>query len=265
MDKKLIDKAASELITVRESRERLKAITEDCRPTTTDVAYQIQDVVVKNFLNNSKDGTVVGYKVGCTNPEAQRQLGLRAPFRGVLVSPFVYDSPAEIRCSDGFMRMIEPEVCFRLGSDLPASGCPYNANSVQSAIAGVMPAVEVVDSRFLDWTTAGGPQLIADNACTGFWVKGEEIRDFGRFNFSDHTSRLIRNGVPSEKGNTSNVLGHPLNVLSWLANHLGEWDLPLSAGHLVTTGTTTVVNPASLGDEIVADFGTLGSVNVRFI
>ena len=68
------------------------------------------------------------------------------------------------------------------------------------------------------------------------------------------------NGKVLREGNGSNVLGHPLNALEWLVNHLSERGLGLKAGQYVTTGVTTEVYMAQRGDRITADFGAVGSV-----
>ena len=163
------------------------------------------------------------------------------------------------------MRMIEAEIGFRVRHELPADGAPYDAVSVSGAIGETLPAIEVVDSRYLDWSSAGAPQLIADNGATGFWVYGDAVPGLGGIDPEDHAVQLYRNGEKAETGNASNVLGSPLNVLAWLANHLADHGRPLQAGDLVTTGTTIAVSPAFEGDEVVADFGSLGPVSVRFV
>jgi len=60
------------------------------------------------------------------------------------------------------------------------------------------------------------------------------------------------------------VLEHPLNALAWLANELPKFGLQLSAGDYVTTGLTTEVYAATPGDQVTADFGPLGSVELKF-
>ena len=82
----------------------------------------------------------------------------------------MYDGPATLAADDFFMRVIGPEFAFEMGEDLPPRGAPYDADRVAKAVKAVLPAVEIVDSRYDDWTTIGDPSLIADNACTGAWV-----------------------------------------------------------------------------------------------
>ena len=263
MDAAQIDQAAELLLQARRDRQRMAALPTECRPQDEAAAYQIQDRYVARMLAHY-GGDIIGYKAGCTNVTAQRQLGLSSPFGGPLMAVFALPSPAEISAEDGFMRMIEAEIGFRLGQDLPAAGAPYDAATVRPALAAVFGAIEVVDSRYEDWTTAGAPHLIADNASTGFWVHGDEFTDIDSFDLANHPVRVRRNGVWAETGNSANVLDNPLNVVAWLANHLVARGSYLKSGQLLTTGTMIAVNGAEKGDVIEADYGSLGTVSVRF-
>jgi 2-keto-4-pentenoate hydratase len=49
---------------------------------------------------------------------------------------------------------------------------PYERNEVLDAIADLHLAIEIPDSRYADFVTAGGTQIIADNACAHFFVLG---------------------------------------------------------------------------------------------
>ncbi|MFP6747352.1 MAG: fumarylacetoacetate hydrolase family protein [Alphaproteobacteria bacterium] len=264
MDDGQTERAAALLLRAWRDHERIAALPDDCRPGDEAAAYAVQDRFVAGMMAE-KGGGIIGYKAGCTNVTAQRQLGLSSPFAGPLLSAFVMPSPAEISADDGFMRMIEAEIGFRLGRDLTDTGTPYTAATVRPALAAAFGAIEVVDSRYEDWTSAGGPQLIADNVCTGFWVHGEESTNFANIDMADHAVQVRRNGVLAERGTSANVLGNPLNVAAWLANHLIERGSSLKSGQLITTGTMIAVNGAEKGDRIQADFGPLGTVEVSFI
>jgi 2-keto-4-pentenoate hydratase len=56
-----------------------------------------------------------------------------------------------------------------------------------------------------------------------------------------------------------------LSSLIWLANTLCEQGKAIKAGDLVSTGVCTDIYLAELYDHIVADFGTLGTVEVSFL
>jgi 2-oxo-hept-3-ene-1,7-dioate hydratase len=52
--------------------------------------------------------------------------------------------------------------------------------------------------------------------------------------------------------------------MAWLADELPRFGLRLCAGDVVTTGVATDVFEAHAGDDVVADFGSFGSVTVSF-
>jgi len=66
------------------------------------------------------------------------------------------------------------------------------------------------------------------------------------------------------RGQGSAVLGHPLNVVAWLANELPKQGKQLRAGDYITTGVISDVYLAQPGDQLQADFGLLGSVVLGF-
>ena len=61
------------------------------------------------------------------------------------------------------------------------------------------------------------------------------------------------------------MLGHPFNVVAWLANELPQRGKQLKAGDFITTGVVMNVYLANAGDEIVADFGVMGKIELKFI
>ena len=79
-----------------------------------------------------------------------------------------------------------------------------------------------------------------------------------------HVVQLIVNGETLVRGSGAAVLGHPLNPLTWLANKLREKGQGLKSGDLVSTGVSTGIYLAVAGDQIVADFGTIGQVELSF-
>ena len=160
------------------------------------------------------------------------------------------------------MRVVEAEFAFEMARDLPPTAAPRSRQEIAAAVKGVLPGIEIVDSRFDEWTTIGAPSLIADNACNAAWVKGSLITDWQSIDLAAQAVRVTVNGKLLREGTGSNVLGHPLNALEWLVNNLSARGLGLKAGQYVTTGVTTEVYMAERGDRITADFGPVGSVDV---
>jgi 2-keto-4-pentenoate hydratase len=256
---------SSELLAqARINHQRLPELPAAIRPGNPADAYLVQDALIRHLLAHY-GGNVIGYKVACTNVTAQRQLNVDAPFCGRLLSAFFFDSPAQVDASKFFMRVVEAEFAFEMARDLPPTAAQRSRDEIAAAVKGVVPAIEIVDSRFDDWTTMGAPSLIADNACNAAWVKGALVTDWQSLNLAAQTVRVTVNGRVLREGSGCNVLGHPLNALEWLVNSLSARALGLQAGQYVTTGVTTEVYMGERGDRITADFGPVGSVDLNFV
>jgi len=256
--------SADLLAQARIKHQRLPELPGHIRPKTPAEAYLVQDGLVERLLEHY-GGTVIGYKVACTNVTAQRQLNVDAPFAGRLLSAFFYESPARVEAAQSFMRVVEAEFAFEMGRDLPPSEAPRSRQEIAAAVKAVLPGIEIVDSRFDDWLTIGAPSLIADNACNAAWVKGSAITNWQSMDLAAQAVRVTVNGRVLREGTGSNVLGHPLNALEWLVNSLSARGLGLKAGQYITTGVTTEVYMAERGDRITADFGPVGSVDLTFV
>ena len=125
----------------------------------------------------------------------------------------------------------------------------------------VLPSIEIVDSRYEDWTSVGVNNLIADNAVHAHWIFGNEVIDLNSFNLNNHPVDLFINKKLIEKGNSNNVMGNPINSLTWLINNLAFMGKVLPKNHYISTGTCTKAIPISRGDNITADFGKLGTIS----
>jgi 2-keto-4-pentenoate hydratase len=253
--------AAALLADARIQMHRLPELPAHIRPEDQDAAYACQAELVPLLLKHF-GGAAIGYKIACTNEIAQRQLSVNGPFFGRLLAATTQESPGRIHASRYFMRVMEAEFAFRMAHDLPPAGVPRTREQVADAVEGVLPGIEVVDSRFDSWTTVGTPSLIADNACHAAWIRGAIVRDWRSLDLAAQKVRLVINGELKDEGSGAAVLGHPLNALQWLANALNERGLGLRAGDYITTGVTTDIYLAGPGDHVAADFGNLGRVEL---
>ena len=255
--------AAEFLAELRRTKGTAVALPESCRPGMAAEAYAVQAALVERLLA-AADGRAVGYKVACTNKLAQDLLGVDGPFCGRLLSPTVYAAPARLPAGNFVHRVLEAEFGFEVAKTVPPPTEPYSADSIAPFLGSVLPAIEIVEWHYEDWTTAGAPSLIADNAIHGAWVVGEPYAAWRDLDLTTHEVRLIVNGQVITQGNGAAVLGHPLNVMAWLANELPLYGGALKAGDRVTTGVCTDVYEGRAGDTVRADFGVVGAVDLVF-
>ena len=263
MDISKINKAAEILYNSRINLERIEKLPKDCTPQTFKEAYDIQDELVKKYLKADKNNLLIGKKIGCTNKAAQIQLNIKESFFGNMFLKNISKSESIMNSENYFSPFVEPEFSFVMKEELNISKAPYRPEIVYESISAVLPSIEVVDSRFKDWTVVGIKNLIADNAVHAHWIYGDEINNLNSINFNNHSVDLLINGKLIDKGNSNNVMENPINSLTWLINNLALSGKSLPKNFYVSTGTCTPAIPIKKGDKVMADFGKLG--NVSFI
>jgi 2-keto-4-pentenoate hydratase len=122
----------------------------------------------------------------------------------------------------------------------------------------------VPDSRFRDFAAVGGPSLLADAACAGYFVLGPAVTDWREADLAARATRIEVNGQLAATGLGDAVLGSPWTALAWLAEDLTRHGRGLRAGEVVTTGTTTAPPAIGPGDEVRATFEGFGEVDLAF-
>ena len=146
--------AADFLAELRRTKGTAVALPESCRPGTAAEAYAVQAALVERLLA-PVDGRAAGYKVACTNRLAQDLLGVDGPFCGRLLSPTVHAAPARLPAGNFVHRVLEAEFGFEVAETVPVSAEPYTADSIAPFLGAVLPAIEIVEWHYEDWTTAG--------------------------------------------------------------------------------------------------------------
>jgi len=239
---------------------RLAALPEALRPATRAEGYAIQAL-----LEARSQAPLFGWKIAATSRDGQAHLKVDGPLAGRLLAERVHDSGAVLAFGRNHMRVAEPEFAFRIGRALAPRATPFGRDEVLDAVESPHPAIEVPDSRFEDFTSVGAAQLIADNACARSLVLGWAAPASWRaLDLAGHVVVGSVAGKLRREGSGANVLGDPRIALTWLANELSGLGLGLGAGQMVTTGTCLKPLPLAPADQVLADFGVLGTVAARF-
>jgi 2-keto-4-pentenoate hydratase len=255
--------AAQTTAQARRSRTPLKVLPSATAPKDEAEGYRIQRAVHDLLL--PQVGALVGYKIGCTSAVMQRYLDIPHPCAGGVFARGVHASGATLKAAD-FVRVgVECEIAVRLARDLAASGAPFTADSVAGAIEVYLPAIEIVDERYVQWETMGAPTLVADDFFAAGCVLGEPVAREAAPDLLAVVGRALINGVEAGRGTGADVLGHPHHALAWLANHLAEEGRSLHAGQLVLTGSLVKTVWLTAGDRVTMELEGLGRVEAAFV
>lgn len=240
-------------------RTPIDPITDAHPDLSVEHAYAIQ---THNIERRVAAGAVVrGRKVGLTSRRTQQLLGVDEPTFGVLTDTMFADDGEEIRVDELVAPRVEAEPAFVMGDDLAGPG--ITTIVALRAIAGVLPAIEVVDSRITDWRVRIA-DTVADNASSARVVLGGRITPVDGLDLRLLGVLFSRNGTPIDSGAGAAALGHPARCVAWLANKLGEFGSGLRRGDVVLPGAMHRMVPVRPGDVFQAEFAHLGAVSVWF-
>ena len=153
-------------------RQRLpyRNLPDELRAASIAEAYAAQEAYYR--LAEPVYGAVAGAKIGTTTKVMQQLMGITHPCGGAIFARTIHASPARLRIADFVNLRLESEIALKLGADLPASGAPWTRDKVAPAVAGAMPAFELLEDRNAEYTTTEASSLIVDNCWNGGAVVG---------------------------------------------------------------------------------------------
>ncbi|HST84991.1 MAG TPA: 2-keto-4-pentenoate hydratase [Kineosporiaceae bacterium] len=259
LDLELIISAADRLQAAEQQRVPIEPLVGSFQGIDADDAYRIQLLNIRRRV--SAAGEVVGHKVGLSSRAMQEMMGVDEPDYGHLLADMRLSSAVPARRDRYCQPRVEPEVGFILGADLPGEDC--TEADVLAATEAVVPAIELIDSRIVNWRILL-PDTIADNASSAGFVLGAERVDPRELDLTSIPVVLRRNGEEVAAGRSDAVLGNPVIAVAWLARTVARFGVRLRAGHLVLPGSCTRAIDARAGDDFHAEFEGLGSVRLAF-
>ncbi|MDA8280458.1 MAG: hydratase [Actinomycetota bacterium] len=241
------DQAAEVLWQAWQRGELIDHLPADCTPGSMEEGHAVQARLAE------RTGSRFGWKIAATSTAGQRHIAVDRPLAGRLFTRYVVEDGSRVSVSAGHMHMLvaEAEFAFRVGSGGELADEMYLA-------------IELPDSRFARFEVAGGPQLVADNACGSRFVLGPAVPGWRQVDLVEQAVVVKLNGDEAAVGAGGNVMSGPFETLAWLANELTRYNETLLPGDIVTTGVAALPVPVRGGDHVVAEFPSLGSVSVRF-
>ena len=221
-------------------------------PLNLDQAYEIQArSLARRYARGERR---IGIKMGFTSRAKMAQMGVGDMIFGRLTDRMLIEPGASISRADFVHPRVEPELAFLLGKPLSGRVDPMTA---QAAIAGIAPALEVIDSRYRDFKFSL-TDVIADNSSSSALAIGpwsDPAACYGNLGLV-----LEIDGNARQVGSSAAILGHPLFSLVAAARLVAERGESLSAGDIVMAGGATAAEPLSSGQHVQLSVERLGRV-----
>ena len=259
VDESLIESLADELAEAERTAVPVEPLTDRHPDLVVEDAYAVQSRTIARRVEAG--ARVRGRKVGLTSLPMQRLLGVDEPDYGVLLDDMFVEDGDPVPVHRLLQPRVEAELAFVMERDLAGPG--VTAATALTAVAGVVPAVEIVDSRIADWRITL-VDTVADNASCGLLVLGGTLHKVTDLDLRLLGVVVTRGGRLLDTGAGAAALGNPARCVAWLANKLATFGDSLRAGDVVLPGAVHRMVPVSPGDVFRADFAHLGPVTVRF-
>lgn len=227
--------AAQALRRIRLDRVALSPLPPDIAPRTDAEGAAVQFALAE--MQGASQP--YGFKIGATGRRMQEYLGVDTPIAGFMRAEDVYHGSANLRFADYIKPAIECEVAVRLARDLPPGPC--SLDQALAAVGEFFAGAEIVENRYGDLKQLGTPTLLADQMyhCAAVIGDGHSV-DWRKLDIGALRGRITVHDGASDEGATSDLLGHPLNGLAWLANSAEAAAFGgLKAGQVVMLGSVT--------------------------
>lgn len=247
------DRLARRLLDAAASRTPIPPLTDEV-DLSVDRAYDVQDAVVGHFDN----GPAPVAKLGLTSRAKQRQMAVDEPLYGWFGDDMALAPGEPLLVEQLIQPRVEPEIAFL--TDTPLAGSRVTAAHVLAATAAVLPALDVLDSRFAGYRFTL-PDVVADNASAAGYVLGDPVPVDGV------DLRLVgcvfeRNGELVATAAGAAVLDHPAAAVAWFVRKLAARDRELPARSVVLAGALTAAIPVTAGDVVRVAFDRIGGVDL---
>jgi 2-oxo-hept-3-ene-1,7-dioate hydratase len=260
LDTTTITAIADELADAQASRSTVPLLTARYPEMTVEDSYAVQNEWRRRGIKEGR--RLVGRKIGLTSKVMQAATGISEPDYGAIFDDMVFENGSVIE-HDRFANVrIEVELAFVLNSAI--DGPHATVFDVLRATEYVVPALEILSTHF---PLAGRSivDTISDNASAAGIVYGGNPMGVNDIDLRWVAALLYRNETIEDSGVAAAVLNHPATGVAWLANKLAQHGDRLEAGEIVLAGSFTRPMWVYQGDNVLADYGPMGTVSCRFV
>ena len=248
--------AAKQLLARRVSGTKAQSLADDIKPNTIEDALAVHQEMIK-----LRSDAVAGWK--CLLPLAEDK---------IIVAPIFSDTIQQgdqcLLMKDNGKVRLEPEIVFVLNKDLPARTEDYSETEIDDAIGSCHMALELIQSRFADDSTAVFPERLADGLVNQGLFIGPEIDKalaFSASNVQLSIKQTEDNGDISEQ-NFEGVHPNPLPQLPvyWVVNFMTKRGTTFKKGEAFTTGSYAGLVEVDFDKKTDINYAGIGSYSVTF-
>ncbi len=240
----ILDKAAS----IAKPVEQVSSY----RNINLEEAYGIQCLSIGRRYKRAE--RFVGIKLGFTSKAKMEQMGVHDLIWGRLTDRMQYLANEKMDRSQFIHPRAEPEVAFLLKKPIDKV---LDRESAKEYIESVCIAIEVIDSRYKNFKFSL-EDVVADNCSSAGFILGEWLSPDVDYHNSE--IELWVNDELKQKGNTSAILGDPLESFLEASRMIMESDEDIDAGDIVLAGAATAAEYIDSGMKVEAKSPQLGSV-----
>ncbi len=260
-----IENAAAELLAQHDRGLRFEGLQGPVPLSDTATAYAIQQAFVARQCQRL--GTrAAGYKIALTTPAMRELVGYADSISGRVLASQIYADGVTLQTRRHGRLAVEFEIAFVMRADLPRRYTPWG-REIAEFVQRAHPALELVDDRRADYAALPHQilTLIADNAWNAGLVLGQALTGWDWQDLDQIEGVAQVEGRDVGRGWGSDVLGHPLDALAWLANHLQASGSGLREGDFVTTGSLVKTQFPLAPCEVALQLGSTGRVSARLV
>ncbi len=226
-------------VSLHTAAETAVAIPQRCAGLSVADGYSIQRQVV-----DLRDEPRTGVKLGLTSRAKAAQVGVSDVIIGQLTAGMAVPDGGRVAAVRFIHPRIEPEVAFLLHGD---------------DIVAVAPALEIIDSRFLDFKF-DLVDVIADNTSASAYVLGPwQPPDI---DIGNRGVVLEVDGVVVETGSTAAILGDPRRAPATAVRLAHTHGVPTPDNSILLAGAATAAVALKPGSVVEARISGLGRVSV---
>ncbi|MEM2206047.1 MAG: fumarylacetoacetate hydrolase family protein [Sulfolobales archaeon] len=259
LNEELIKEITIKLLRAEADVKPIEALTTTYPDITIEDARKINLNILSERVRRGEK--VIGFKVAFTSKAMQQSWGVSRPEWGFLTSGMLVPDGGEVDSKKLIQPRIEPEIAFLLGEDVRGPG--ISVADILKATKGVLPAIEIVDTRLVGKRKV--EDFIADSSGAAKVVLGGIISCVSGLDLRLIGCVVEINGEVVATSAGAAALGNPVNSMVFLANALAEVGEYLRAGQVVITGSLVTAIPVKAGDYVKVSFDRIGSVSVKFV